>query len=111
MHIVNECFRSINDIEAKAERNSRKSPFYKMIYKDLISDSLTEVKKMYSYFNIKFTEDTERHLVKYLENDPKKTKYGTFKYSMSEFGISEERLKREFVVYSNFMSKFTDDVI
>ncbi len=59
---------------------------------------------MYSYFNINFTEDTERHLRKYLENDPKKTKYGVHRYSLSDFEITQDMLNREFAVYNSYMS-------
>ena len=91
-------------IEAKAEQNGKKSPFHKIIYANLVADPLGEVKKMYNYFNISFTEDTERHLRKYLKNDPKKTKYGTHKYSMDKFQLTDKRLEREFAVYNSYMS-------
>ena len=96
-------FRSVKVIEAKAAQDGTKSPFHKIIYENLVGDPIGEVKKMYSYFNIQFTEDTERHLKKYVENDPSK-KYGVHKYSLSDFEITEERLRTEFTVYDKYMS-------
>ncbi len=100
-------YRSIKQIEAKAAQNGRKSPFYKMMYEDLMTDPLGEAKKMYKYFNIIFTEDTQQRLLKYIKNDPnhpKKSKHGPHKYSISEFAITEEKLGREFADYNAYMS-------
>ena len=95
----------------KMQDNNGKSPVYKMMYKDLVKNPLPEVKKMYQYFNIPYTDATESYLKSYIDNDPKKKKYGAHKYTMDEYGISVERLKREFAVYDKFMSEFTDKVI
>ena len=82
-----------------------------MMYKQMVKDPLTESKKMYEYFNIKFTDKTERNLKSYLANDPKKKKYGVHRYTREDFGITMERLKKEFAVYDKYMSQYTDDVI
>ena len=47
----------------------------------------------------------------YLANDPKKKKYGKHHYHLSDFGLTKEMLKEEFVEYYEYFKDKTDDVI
>ncbi len=84
-----------------------------MMYKDLIKDPIGEMQKMYSYFNITFTKDSEQGLNAYLEGDAeRRRKFGVHtKHDMEHFGITHEMLESEFTVYHEFISKYTNDVL
>ena len=76
-------------------------------------DPLGEMRKLYDYFGMTLTPETESAMVHYLNNDPKKTKYGVHKYTLEEFGISIDEIKEEFKEYIEIMSKTTklEDII
>ena len=69
--------------------------------------------KLYDYFGMTLTPETESARVHYMNNDPKKTKYGVHKFTLEEFGISIDEIKEEFKEYIEIMSKTTklEDII
>ena len=71
------------------------------------------MRKLYDYFEMTLTPETESAMVHYLNNDPKKTTYGEHKYTLEEFGISVDDIKEEFKEYLEIMSKTTklEDII
>ena len=76
-------------------------------------DPLGEIRKMYDYFGMTLTPETESAMVHYMNNDPKKTTYGVHKYTLEEFGISVDEIKEDFKEYIEIMSKTTklEDII
>ena len=66
------------------------------------------MRKLYSYFGINLTPETESAWKRYLDNDPIKTKYGKHKYSMEQFNVTKEELAEEFKEYIDIMSKRAD---
>ena len=69
------------------------------------TDPLGEVRKLYDYFGMTLTPDAEDAMRHYLENDPKKTKYGNYTYTLEEFNITEEDLKETFKEYIALMTE------
>ena len=67
-----------------------------------------EMKKLYSYFGIRLTPQTEEAWTHYLDNDPNKKKQAKHKYTMEEFNITKEELAEEFKEYIERMSKRVD---
>ena len=106
-------FRSITSIDEAASNKGRQSPVYKMMYKEMITDPIAEMQKMYRYYNVEFTQESERGLKAYLKEDPeRRRKFGVHaNHSMEHFGITHEMLRKEFGVYIEFMSKYTDDIV
>ena len=66
------------------------------------------MKKLYSYFGITLSRETEEAWRKYVDNDPVKTKYPKHKYTIEEFNITKEDLAEEFKEYIEIMSKRVD---
>ena len=62
------------------------------------------MRKLYAYFRITLTAETEFAWKKYLDNDPKK-KYGSRNYTLEEYGLTREILAEEFKEYIDIMSK------
>ena len=78
-----------------------------------ILDPMGEMRKMYDYFGMTLTPQTESAMGHYMNNDPKKTVYGQHKYTLQEFGLTIDDLKEEFKEYIEMMSKTTkmEDII
>ena len=67
-----------------------------------------EMRKLYDYFGLKLTPQTEDAWKKYMDNDPKKKKYGKHKYTMEQYNVTKEDLAEEFKEYIQLMSKKYD---
>ena len=63
------------------------------------------MRKMYDYFGMTLTPETESAMVQYMNNDPKKTTHRVHKFTLEEFGISMDEIKEEFKEYIEIMSK------
>ena len=62
------------------------------------------MRKLYAYFGIILSAETELAWRKYLDNDPKK-KYGSHKYTLEEYGLTREILAEEFKEYIDICPK------
>ena len=49
------------------------------------------------------TPDAEAALKDYLDNDPKKVKYGNRKFTLNDFGLTREDVKEMFKEYIEIM--------
>ncbi len=67
-----------------------------MDYNLLVENPLGEIRKLYDYFNLSLSSDTEKKMVDYMNNDPKKLKYGKHKYTLDEFNLTKEGVRQEF---------------
>ena len=76
-------------------------------------DPLGEMRKMYDYFGMTLTLDTELAMEYYMDNDPKKTTYGVHKYTLEQFGLTVDEIKEEFKEYIEIMLKTTklEDIV
>ncbi len=63
------------------------------------------MRRVYAYFGMRMSGETEAALAHFLDNDPKKKEYGSHKYSLEEFGLTVDDLKREFSEYIELMVK------
>ena len=76
-----------------------------------LSDPMGEMRKMYSYFGIELSSETEEAWTTYLNNDPIKKKYPKHKYTMADFNLTKEELAEEFREYIDRMSERVDPKI
>lgn len=67
-------------------------------YPELFSDPVAMVKKIYAKFNLEYTEEFERRMIVYLENN-RQGKYGRHKYSLEEYGFKRESIYQEYKDY------------
>lgn len=68
------------------------------MYEEFFSDPIAMVKKVYQKFDLEYTQDFEKRMLVYLENN-KQGKYGRHKYSLEEYGFDAESLYEEFREY------------
>ena len=72
--------------------------FYDVYYEDLTADPLGEVKKIYRYLDIPWTDEVEA-VMKQTNQTNYQYKYGRHVYTLEDFGLSEESVQREFAAY------------
>ena len=69
----------------------------------MVKDPLAAVKKIYSTFDYTMTPETEETLKQHMAEN-KQHKHGGHKYSLADFGLTEDDIKRdmkEFIEYFN----------
>lgn len=76
----------------------KENQIFDCIYDDFFSDPVSTVKKIYQKFDLKYTEEFEKRMIVYLENN-KQGKYGRHKYSLEEYGFDAENLYDEYQEY------------
>ena len=59
---------------------------------------------MYDFLGMTLTPASEAAMRCYMENDPKKTQYGSHKYTLEQSGLKKEDIKEEFKEYIDFMT-------
>ncbi len=69
-------------------------------YTDLIADPGSVVKHIYKHFDLGWTSRHEKALSSFIKENPK-GKHGKHRYTVKDFGWSEEYLKEGFAAYTN----------
>ncbi|MDB4582197.1 sulfotransferase [Draconibacterium sp.] len=76
----------------------KEDQIFDCMYDDFFLDPIMMVKKVYQEFDLEYTEEFEKRMIVYLENN-KQGKYGRHKYSLEEYGFDAESLYEEFSDY------------
>lgn len=74
-------------------------------YKDVVSDAIGTIKKIYSFRGWQWTEQAEQ-LMKTWEKNNRQYKHGKRDYDLSTFGLSEERINERFAFYSEYFAAY-----
>lgn len=82
----------------RASETLGEGAIYNLYYKDLISDPLTEMEKLYEWLGDEFTADIERSMREWVDSHPQ-NQFGKHKYALEEFGQSRESLEPIFGEY------------
>jgi len=82
----------------------REKQFFDMKFQSLIKDPIGTVKEIYAYFGYEFTEEFERKIKEYLENQPR-DEYGRVSYSLDELATTKEEIE-ELFPYIDTYSQF-----
>lgn len=84
--------------------------FYDVHYDDLVADPVEEVKKIYAYFDIPWSDDIEGSM-KNTNKANYQYKYGRHVYSLEDFGLSPERIRKDFKkYYERFIDKQPEEI-
>lgn len=67
-------------------------------YERLSADPIGTVREIYGHFGFELTDDTEVRMRNYLESSPKHVR-GVHRYSLSQFGLDERRVRDAFAWY------------
>jgi hypothetical protein len=85
----------------RKDNSEKETQIFDCLYADLFSDPIAMVKKIYEKFNLEYTEEFDRRMRGYLENN-KQGKYGRHQYSLEEYGLDAEGLYDEFKDYMDY---------
>lgn len=81
--------------QARAEHSGHCLDIY---YKDLVRDQLGTVRRIYDHYGLELTDETAATMRHWLDQNPQ-GKHGKHAYSSTEFGISDDDIRREFAEY------------
>jgi hypothetical protein len=86
----------------RKEHPEKEEQIFDCMYKELFSDPIAMVKRIYHKFDLKYTKEFEERMKVYLENN-KQGKYGRHKYSLEEYGFKKEGIYQE---YKDYMEQY-----
>ncbi|GEM_PF-2021684 len=85
-------------LKYRKKHPEKENQFFDCMYDDFFSDPIGMVKKIYNHFDLEYTEELEKRMRAYLENN-KQGKYGRHTYSLEEYGFDGQALFEEFKEY------------
>lgn len=74
---------------AQRESILDQSQFYDMQFRDIVSDPLAAIEKMYTHFGFDFTDHARQAMQLYIDKRPR-NKHGKHSYTLNQFGLSRE---------------------
>ena len=77
--------------------------FYDLQYSDLISNPIREITKIYSHFGLPFSSEMETAVKSWLSNNPQH-KHGKHEYSIQQFGLELETMRKQTAFYTNYFN-------
>ncbi len=86
----------------KARNDLPEEPFLDVSYKDLVSNPIPVVRKIYDHFGYEYTPEFEENMEKFITQNPK-GKHGAHRYSLDQFGITEEQVRQ---TCGSYMDRF-----
>ena len=88
---------------------TNQNPLYMCDYNDLVRDPLKTTRKIYQNFGMELSPQAEENMTQYVQKHPQ-NKYGRHEYSLEQYGLTFEDVKRECHVYEDYMKRkgFTD---
>lgn len=67
-------------------------------FADTVANPVDTVRHVYDAFDLGFTDETERRVRRYLDDNPR-TKHGSHRYTLEEFGIHPDEARERFADY------------
>ena len=71
-------------------------------YTDLVKDPIKITRKIYQKFGMDLTPLAEENMLQYLRENPQ-NKYGRHRYSLEQYGLTYDDVKKECTVYEDYM--------
>jgi hypothetical protein len=90
----------------RKEHPESENQIFDCMYEDFFKDPIAVVKKIYQKFDLEYTDEFEKKMRTYLENN-RQGKYGRHKYSLEEYGFEAKSLAEDFKEY---MEHFKYDI-
>ena len=73
-----------------------------LAFRDLISDPVAEVRKVYEHADIPFSQETEQAVVRWWREHPS-DKHGRHRYELADYGLTREQVES---VYADYISAY-----
>jgi hypothetical protein len=85
-------------IQAREQLRDRKDQFFDVQFRDTVEDPIAVVQKIYTHFDIPFTEEAHRRMRAYIDDNPR-GKRGVHRYTLEDFGLDSKRDTQRFETY------------
>ncbi len=77
----------VSQREAMPDRDSR---FFDVAFKDIITEPVSIIEKMYAHFGFDFSDELRQRMQNYLDSRPRE-KHGKHSYTLEDYGLSKEK--------------------
>jgi len=96
--------RGLAQREAMPDRASR---FFDVAFKDIITDPVSIIEKMYAHFGFAFSDELRGRMQHYLDNRPRE-KHGKHQYKLEDYGLSKAKHGPLFSKYCERYGRFLE---
>ncbi len=90
--------QSLRRLVAWREKNDD-AAFCDIAYRDIADDPIPAISGMYAAFGEELAADAEQPMRSFLRNNPK-DKHGVHRYSLEDYGIDPDELRRQYAFYN-----------
>lgn len=101
--IKNHGIQMKNQMMSFRSQYSNPDQFFDLHYNDIVGDPIAAVKRIYSHFNLKYTQEFEDNMKKWIENN-RQGKHGRHQYSMEMYNLKQEDIDE----FSDYTSAFIE---
>jgi hypothetical protein len=92
------------DRALKVRQNTSSKQFFDLKYQDLVRNPIDTVKQIYDYFDYNYTEQMEKNLQRYIEEN-RQYKHGVHRYSLEQFGLNVDQVREKFQDYCQYLKE------
>ena len=89
----------------KKEDPEKEKYFSDVCFSELIANPVLTIKNIYSQFGYEFTEEFEKRILEFVENQPRE-EYGRAKHSLNELKLTKQDVEKEFQNYISHYKEF-----
>ena len=86
-------------VEVRDQNPEKENQFYDLHYSEFIKDPIKEIERIYSYFDMSFSDETAHKMKSFLASN-KHGKHGKHSYKLEDFGYNKENLRKDFEFYN-----------
>ncbi|NNC94679.1 MAG: sulfotransferase [Chitinophagales bacterium] len=80
----------------------REDQFIDIRFEEFVADQIGCIRSIYKHFGFQADENAVTAMKRYLDSNPK-DKHGAHKYTLQDFGLTEEGIRNKFANYYNFL--------
>ncbi len=94
--------RAVTSFQEWDELPANQSPLYMCSYQQLIQEPIKTVQAIYRRFGMDFSPEASQNMRTYLKDHPQ-NKHGRHEYSLQQYGLTFDDVRRECSVYEKYM--------
>ena len=87
-------------VEFSQTNGNSQGRFLNVLYADLMREPMEVVRRIYRYFDMELTGETEMAMMSFLTQNPQ-NRFGVHRYSLEKFGLDPDTERRRFEFYTN----------
>lgn len=83
--------------------------FLDLDYRDTVKDPVAQIRRIYEYFDYPWPDGYEEIIDQYMEEN-KQHKFGKHKYSVTDYGLDVDAVRKRFTTYTDAYPQFFSDL-